>query len=224
MGATYDGGSSNVEGKKFLIKASVLGIFALAVFATFALPPMVTGGTLPPFSLPRQEETIDRQSFPLLNLPGELFTFPTNPAPESFKTVFVLEDQQLVFTSFPVEQESGLVLLEASRGPYEFPTKVKLLAWGRAIASGQIPENANPDDYHFHHVITVALLEKLVATAATEEAAARLIAYARSVDNAYVIHVDDHKDLHREYTEAELYEIAMNGMLLSDVIALLSNR
>ncbi len=211
------------EPKNKIIYLGILGLVGFALIATMG-PALQGTITTFPIDKQREEDEAGTAPFPLPN-PRVLepLIFPVNSTytAEGFITSFPLEDQQITFSHFPLEAETGLVMLEVSRGPYEFPTRVKLLAWGNAIASGQIPENANPDDYHFHHIITVALMEQFVGLAETPEAQARLIAFAKSIENCFVIHRDDHVDLHRAYSEEELYEITMNGISIEQVLALL---
>ena len=80
------------------------------------------------------------------------------------------------------------------RRGFEFSRLTKDIAWRQAVQRGDIPQDANPSQYEFHHKTPITEARK-------RNLASSLIS---SVANVLVIRSDHHKDLHRDYTYEEM--------------------
>jgi hypothetical protein len=81
-----------------------------------------------------------------------------------------------------------------SRRGWEFTRLTKEIAWRQAVQNGDIPEDADPSEYQFHHRYPVE--------AARKRGLAQSI--IRAAWNCIPLHRDDHVDLHNSGTNFDL--------------------
>lgn len=112
---------------------------------------------------------------------------------------FVLAGAEIQITSFPLEEETGLVLIEYERKDAEFSGEDKYNIWKRAREMGMIGRNEKRRDFHIHHLIPISY-------GIAHDIPLEII---KSVENGIPLRIGEHIDLHREYTIEELGKIAL---------------
>jgi hypothetical protein len=149
---------------------------------------------LPSFHLEDPEPVL--LDFPLEQAEVNIRVFPATELIGNTKLEFLLEEYDIEDMTFvyPIDEETGFVLLESRRTGWEFSQETKTLAWEQAVRRGDIPADADPADYQFHHKVPVEIAREW-------EMPQSLIT---SVANCIPLHRDDHVELHRFYTNEEL--------------------